>query len=136
MPITGSYRIGCRMFSSCLTCPAVPPSYPVRLPRRAVILSPIAPLPACLPRVLSLPHLPRPASLLVWRDGLAIGVGSVCVYCGHAGVVCMSYGGWLIGSLTPRPSIAPLLDTDGGEGNGGEVVVACFFRISTVCRSR
>ena len=33
--------------------------------------------------------------------------------------------------LSPR-----FLDTGGGEGSGSEVVVACFFRISTVCRSR
>lgn len=61
---------------------------------------------------------------------------AACDYDGRADVMRMSCGGWLIGSLAPRLPIAPPIDTDGGEGNGGEVVVACFFRISTVCRSR
>lgn len=39
-PIAGSYRIRCRMSSSCLTYFVVPPSYPVRLP--AVSSFPVA----------------------------------------------------------------------------------------------
>ena len=64
----------------------------------------------------------------------------VCRLLAITDVMLMSYGcraaacsSTRLRSVRPSPR---LLDTDGGEGNGGEVVVACFFRISTVCRSR
>ena len=64
----------------------------------------------------------------------------VCRLLAITDVMLMSYGCRAAACSSVRfalrPSIAPLFDTDGGEGNGGEVVVACFFRISTVCRSR
>ena len=53
-------------------------------------------------------------------------VGSVCDYGWRADVMRRSCGGWLIGSLTPRLSIAPLLDTDGGEGSGASSLLAFF----------
>lgn len=91
-----------------------------------------------LPHVLILLNLLcRPAPLVVGRNGLAIGVGSVCDYGWRANVVPMSCdcGCLLLGSLTPRLPIAPLLDTDGGEGSGAiDVIVACFFRISPAMR--
>lgn len=60
------------------------------------------------------------ASLLVGRDGSAIGVGSVCDYGGRADVVRMSCDGGclLLGSLTLRLCPSPrFLDTVGGEGS-------------------
>lgn len=114
-----------------------PALLPGKAPRRVIVSRRLSS--TCLPRVLSLPHLPRPASLLAGRDDLAMCVGSVCDYGWRANVVPMSCdcGCLLLGSLTPRLPIAPLLDTDGGEGSGAiDVIVACFLGISTVCRSR
>lgn len=93
-----------------------PALLPGKAPRRVIVSRRLSS--TCLPRVLSLPHLPRPASLLAGRDDLAMCVGSVCDYDDRVDVMRRSCGGWLIGSLTPRLSIAPLLDTDGGEGSG------------------
>ena len=94
-----------------------------------------SPLLACLVSSCSLARLASLlASLLVGRDGSAIGVGSVCDYGGRADVVRMSCDGGclLLGSLTLRLCPSPRsLDTVGGEGSGG----ACFFRISPAMRN-
>lgn len=60
---------------------------------------------------------------------------AACDYDGRADVMRRSCGGWLIGSLAPRPPTAPL-PRHGWRGGERGVVVACFFRISTVRRSR
>lgn len=136
VPITCSCCARCRMFSSCLTYFFVPLSR--QAPRRAVVLSSIAPLPACLPRVLSLPCLLVPSLCssggTAWRWASA-----ACDYCGHTDVVRMSYGGRpAAGSsvrLASRLTIAPLL-RHGRRGGERNVLVACFFRFPIVCRSR
>lgn len=74
-------------------------------PRRVIHL----PVSLCL--LASCPPAPlssRSVSLLVGRDGLAMGVVSVCDYGGRADVVQMSCGCLLLGSLTLRLPIAPL----------------------------
>lgn len=60
-----------------------------------------------------------------------MGVGSICDYGCHADVMRMSCGGWLIGSLAPRLPIAPLLDTNGGEGSGCRrcLLLSGFYRL-------
>lgn len=108
-PIAGSYRIRCRMFSSCLTCSAVPLPGPVK---RSVVSSSFRrslSLLACLVPSCSLARLASLlVSLLVGRDGSAMGVGSGCDYGGRADVVRMSFGCLLLGSLALRLPIAPL----------------------------
>lgn len=84
MSITCSCCACCRMSSFCLTWPAVQSSgsvsYPPYHPFHCRLPS------ACLPRSVSF-SFARSASLLVGRDGLAMGVGSVCDYGGRADVV-------------------------------------------------
>lgn len=92
-PIAGSYRIRCRMFSSCLTCPIVPPSYSVRRLAVSSSFRRSLPLLACLTLSCSLARLVSLlVSLLVERDGSAMGVGSVCDCGGRGDVVLMSCG--------------------------------------------
>lgn len=100
VPITCSCRARCRMFSSCLTYFVVSPSYSVRRP---AVPSSFRRLPRCLLACLvSSCHLARfaslLASLLVGRDGSAMGVGSVCDYGGRADAVRISCGCLLFGS--------------------------------------
>lgn len=135
VPIAGSCRAHCRMFSSCLTRSTVSLSGSVKLP---AVPSFAACLLACLVPSCS---LARPASLLasllIGQNGLAMGVGSVCDYGGRADVMRMSCGGWL---FAPRFACVPFasrpVPSTRLAGRWGDVVVACFFRISTVCRSR
>lgn len=108
--IAGSYRIRCRMSSSCLTCSAVPLPYSVR-PRR--VIHPLAAVSVCLPRVLLFSCPSRLAARLSTRRAgrLAMGVGAVFDYGGRADVVLMSCGGWLLAhrfAYVPPVSIAPL----------------------------
>lgn len=126
VPIAGSCRAHCRMFSSCLICPAVPLSGSVRHPRR--VIHPPAVASACL-------SLARLASLLlsrlVGRGGLAIGVGSVCNYGGRADVVRL---------LAPRFACVPFASCPAPStrlaGRGAGAVVVGFLRISAVYRPR
>lgn len=132
MPITRSCRVRCRMFLSCLTCPVLLLG---EASRRAVVLSSIASLPACLPRVLS-PLFPPLCSSggTTWRWASA-----ACDCNGRSDAMRMSCGCVFLGSLTPRLSIAPPLDTDGGEGSDGShcLLLSDFYRLplSLACGS-
>lgn len=104
-------------------CPAVPPSGSVRrlaVPSSFRQLS-IAPLPACLSRVLLSSARPLSSRLSTrWagrfgdeRRLLAIAMAMLM----SSDAMRRSFGCVFLGSLTPRLSIAPYYDTDGGEGS-------------------
>lgn len=134
VPIAGSCRAHCRMFSSCLICPSVPLSGSVRLPAVSSPFRRSLSLIACLVPSYSLARLASLlVSLLAGRDGSAMGVGSVCDYGGCADVVRMSFSCLLLGSLASRLCPSPRLSTR-VAGRGASVGIACFSRISPAMR--
>ena len=107
---------------------------PVLLPgeaaRRVVLLLSIVPLPACLPRAILSSVRPLSFRFSTCRAGrLAMCVRQLLVI---TDVMRMSFGCVFLGSITPRLSIAPPLDTDGGEGSEAASLLA-FFGFLLLC---
>lgn len=129
-PIAGSYRIRCRMSSSCLTYFVVPPSYPVRLP--AVSSFPVACLllaclvfsrfPICL-----VPPLYSPGGT-IWRCASALFAITTIVWMSCDGRAAAG-SSVRLRHACPSPRCSTRM-----AGRGADVVVACFFRISSAMR--
>ena len=140
VPITCSYRVRCRMFSSCLTCPIVPPAYSVRRPvvsssfRRSLFLL------ACLVSSCSLARpASLPASLLVGRDAWRYASALFAITavmrmsCGCRADVVRRLAACSSVRLRPVRLSPRSLDTVGGEGSGCRL---CLLLSDFYCGAR